>query len=84
MLLYVPCIALPGCRHMRAGSTASTFAPSAFQYQQPRQSGTPPDFLRGMLPTAAELPPVSGNLVKLGKQEGWASFLAYEVCQQLK
>ena len=83
MLLYVLCIALLGCRHMRAGSTASTFAPSAFQYQQPRQSGTPPDFLRGMPATAAELPPVSGNLVKLGKQEGWASFLAYEVSQQL-
>lgn len=69
-------------RSVRAGSTASTFPPAAFQYN-PRQSIVQSEHHnpnKGHHAGAVEVvAPHHGNVVKMGKREAWTRFLAYEV-----
>ena len=71
------------CRHARDGSVVSMFTTSAYQYN-PRHSTTPSQMPRDLRAepnegavTAAQTR--NDDLVKLGKRQAWAKFLAYEV-----
>lgn len=56
------------------------FTPSAYQYN-PRQSSGPSEIQRTArdLTDHAAAAPQADDLVKLGKRDAWAQFLAYEV-----
>ena len=58
------------------------FTTSAYQYN-PRHSAAPSDMPRGIKAEPNEgaitAAPQTDDLVKLGKREAWAKFLAYEV-----
>ena len=72
------------CRHARDGSVTSMFTTSAYQYN-PRHSAAPSEMPRGIKPepnegntSALTAAPQTDDLVKLGKRQAWAKFLAYE------
>lgn len=69
------------CRHARDGSVTSMFTPSAYQYN-PRHSTGPSEIQRTArdLTDNAVAAPQTDDLVKLGKRDAWAQFLAFEVC----
>ena len=74
-----------GYRHARDGSVTSMFTPSAYQYN-PRHSTGPSEIQRTARDLTAEnavAAPQADDLVKLGKRDAWAKFLAYEVSSRL-
>ena len=74
-----------GYRHARDGSVTSMFTPSAYQYN-PRHSTGPSEIQRTARDLTADnavAAPQADDLVKLGKRDAWAKFLAYEVSHRL-